>query len=604
MQLRYGLLGSVLLGFLCACSSKTPPSSLVGGGGGNAGSTGVGAAGAGNAPDDIPIYFGPQDCVPQTCTELGWACGYTIDACGKVIDCATEGLACATGEICTGGITGPTQCVAGGSATCEVCSAIPDCSGAPELTRLTGRVITPGRSDGDTGNQVGVPNATVYILRDNVVADLPPISTGIPNGGTSCDRCEDQDLGPVLAGAVTDASGNYTIEGEIPVGVDFSLVVKVGKFRRAVTQQLPASAACQSTALPSALPENPTRLPRSSSDGLAVNIPSIAVSTGQIDAMECVLEKLGIDHTEFGNAGSAARVHLYRGGPTATAQSGARVDDSTTYDVDLYGSLERLQSYDMVVADCEGTAWDGSNAFTQRNASGANVREYLNRGGRLFASHLSFSWLFGNGTDAYSATAPIATGLDPAATWDLAFTATQNLNTSGTGSVSLGRPNASPKIESFADWMVAEGVTSAPNYDFSLTDPRSLATGLGAASEEFVFRRDTNFRTQQFSFSTPYGAPAEASCGRVVHSGFHVAATGGSTTPFIDAVFPAHCVGNLTSQEKVLLYMLFDLGACVGGEPVVPACVPLTCTQIGARCGFAPDGCGNVLDCGACRPPA
>ena len=43
-----------------------------------------------------------------------------------------------------------------------------------------------------------------------------------------------------------------------------------------------------------ALPANPTRLPRSRSDGLGVNLPRVAVSTGRIDAMECVFEKLGL----------------------------------------------------------------------------------------------------------------------------------------------------------------------------------------------------------------------------------------------------------------------------------------------------------------------
>jgi hypothetical protein len=604
MQSRYGLLGCAALLAWCACSSHSH-SSLVGGGG-NAGTQGAGADGGmtGRGTGGDFVFEGYDDCGPQTCAELGWACGYTLDSCGKVINCADEGRVCAATEICTGGINGPTQCVAGGSAACDTCSAIPDCSSAPEKTRLTGRVVSAGRSDADTPNQVGVPNATVYILRNNIVADLPAISSGIPSGGTSCDRCEDQDLGPVLTGAVTDASGNYVLEGEIPVGVDFLLVVKVGKFRRAITHRLPAAAACQTTALPSVLPDNPTRLPRSMSDGLAVNIPHIAVSTGQIDAMECVLEKMGIEQGEFGNFGSEARVHLYRGGATANAPAGARIDANTSYDAELYGALDRLQTYDMVVADCEGQAWDGSNEFTQRDTSGASVREYLNRGGRLFASHLSFSWLYENGVQAYAPATPIATGLGSAATWDIDFLADGNLDTSGTGVVSLGRPNASPRIQSFADWMLAEQVTAAPNYDFALTDPRSLATGLGAASEEFVFRRGGNDRTQQFSFSTPYGAPAAASCGRVAYSGFHVAATGGSSTPFIDAVFPDHCVGDLTRQEKVLLYMLFDLGACVGGKPLPPPCVPLTCGEAGTRCGFTPDGCGDLLDCGACRPPA
>ena len=110
---------------------------------------------------------------------------------------------------------------------------------------------------------------------------------------------------------------------------------------------------------------------------------------------------------------------------------------------------------------------------------------------------------------------------------------------------------------------------------------------------------------QQFSFNTPYGAPEGATCGRVAHSGFHVATTGGDNNPFQTVTFPSHCGGDLTSQEKVLLYMLFDLGACVGEEPLPPPCIPITCEGVsGRRCGFTPDGCGQVLDCGPCRPPA
>ena len=66
-------------------------------------------------------------------------------------------------------------------------------------------MLTPGRTDGDTANQVGVPNAFVYIPRSASLDDLPAIGTGIPADGTSCDRCSEQDLGPVLASAVTDS---------------------------------------------------------------------------------------------------------------------------------------------------------------------------------------------------------------------------------------------------------------------------------------------------------------------------------------------------------------------------------------------------------------
>jgi hypothetical protein len=330
----------------------------------------------------------------------------------------------------------------------------------------------------------------------------------------------------------------------------------------------------------------------------------VAVTTGQIDAMECVLEKMGIAHAEFGNPGADGtadpRVHLYRGGSSGSP-AGARIDGNTPHDSALYTSLPRLESYDMVVADCEGQSWDLD--FSERNASGAKVREFVNRGGRLFASHLSYSWLDGNGTAPYSAADPISTGLNAVGSWDAAanYTANGNLNTSGTGVVSLGRPAASPRIQNFADWMRNEGVIGA-NNQFTITDPRSMATGLGPSSEEFVYRSGGNNRVQQFSFDTPYGAPEGESCGRVAYSGFHVAATGGGTTPFINSTFPNHCSGDLTAQEKVLLYMLFDLGACVGAPPVPPPCTPIECGAM--SCGYTPDGCGGVLDCGPCRPPA
>jgi hypothetical protein len=155
--------------------------------------------------------------------------------------------------------------------------------------------------------------------------------------------------------------------------------------------------------------------------------------------------------------------------------------------------------------------------------------------------------------------------------------------------------------------MVRESVTVAPGYDFSIIDPRSQATSIGASSEEFVYRSDeTELGVQQFSFNTPYGAPAAAACGRVAYSGFHVAASEGGMMgmkgPFGDAIFPAHCTGDLTAQEKILLYMLFDLGACIGDTPPPPPCEPSECGE--DKCGFASDGCGGVLDCGPCRPPS
>jgi hypothetical protein len=639
MQRAHSWLGWALLtSSISACSSDSGDGGTTVGGGGN-GAAGSSSGGtSGNGGNGTTGGFGGTfdfgdagaECPPVTCAALGWECGYTVDLCGNVVDCAAEGLTCGAGQVCVGGIDGPTECTAGTDPSCALCNEVPDCSTAAQPTRLTGRVITPGRSDSDTPNQVGVPNAIVYIMRTDQISDLPPIPVGVPSDGQSCDRCEDQDLGPLLAGAITDANGAFTIEGNVPVGAEFLLVVKAGKFRRVVNVTVPEEMGCQTTALPT----TQTRLARDRADSPvgSVNIPKIAISTGRIDAMECVFEKMGIAEAEFGNFGGEASVHLYRGsGQAAGSREGATIAGGSPPDSDLYGSLERIESYDMIVSDCEGQGWDGkdtNNLFPERIANGAKVSEYVNRGGRLFASHLSFTWLYENGNASYDPADPIATGLNAASAWDLNYTSAGNLQDEGNGVVSIvsGRDQASPRIDNFASWLVNENVVTAPAYNFQITDPRSLATVIGPSSEEFVFRSDTpisssdpvdpNTRVQQFSFNTPYGAPDEAACGRVAYSGFHVAATGGGSNPFATAVFPAHCrvdnvatadvnESNLTNQEKVLLYMLFDLGACVGDTPLPPPCVPTTCDANGVqRCGFTPDGCGEVLNCGPCRPPA
>ena len=55
----------------------------------------------------------------------------------------------------------------------------------------------------------------------------------------------------------------------------------------------------------------------------------------------------------------------------------------------------------------------------------------------------------------------------------------------------------------------------------------------------------------------------------------------------------------MTPQEKLLEYMIFDLGSCV---PPPTVCDPLTACPPGQDCGYAPDGCGDLIPCGKCKP--
>src|SRR5689334_9174132 len=123
-------------------------------------------------------------------------------------------------------------------------------------------------------------------------------------------------------------------------------------------------------------------------------------------------------------------------------------------------------------------------------ADGANVIDYVNRGGRFFASHLSFTWLSANGTQAYDAANAATTGLGPAATWDTSGNTNQMLDL-GSGVISVGRPQASPNIDTFVAWAERENIAMAPDHGFDIIEPRSQALTIGTSSEEFVFTKDT-----------------------------------------------------------------------------------------------------------------
>jgi hypothetical protein len=123
-----------------------------------------------------------------------------------------------------------------------------------------------------------------------------------------------------------------------------------------------------------------------------------------------------------------------------------------------------------------------------------------------------------------------------------------------------------------------------------------------------------------FTYNTPVNlvqdltsSPPTLQCGRVLFSDFHV-----QDAQEHDKLFPAQCgkactsdaqcatggkcvdkicLDPMTPQEKVLEFMIFDLGSCV---PPPTQCEPATECPDGQDCGFAPDGCGGLIACGTC----
>lgn len=523
----------------------------------------------------------PQACLPLTCDAVGSTCGATPDGCGSDFIIGGCG-SCLDGFECISN--------GGGGGTCEeieipctgLCESQDTTCDPAAQTRITGTVYAPNGTE-------PLFNALVYIPNLTDISELPAIETG-----PDCVSCEEEDLGNPLVAAVTGPDGTFALEN-VPAGIPFPLVVKMGKWRRVV--MIPAVDGCSSTPLA----VDDMRLPRFMTDAPAgmqdyVNIPKMAMATGRVDAIECVLRKIGLDDSEFSDPSGDGRVHLYRGyrgvgtGCSEPVRADGRcrssngVERTLIYtDVDQLFENDRLNDYDVALFDCEGDSVNHSDHEE-------NLHDWADAGGRVFASHYSYRYLDSNGD------------FESTATWDGSNEFTEaRVNNPTTGILDVSHE----KGTAFNQWLGlvdAHHPTRGSGF-IEITDPRgyvrtvdpALTTHFVSTDENQTFNEDT--AVQQFSFNTPVGTPAATACGRVLYSAFHVANTPNNQD---ERVFPDHCNDDpLTAQEKVLEFMIFDLSACVS-TTAPPTCLPSTCEDLGATCGAISDGCGGGLQCGTC----
>jgi hypothetical protein len=582
---------------------------------------------------------GDSTCEPATCdngTPFPY-CGTVGDRCGGRLNCPLD---CGPGKVCdttTGRCKGDDSCVhitcqaanggrycggpigdnCGGSMTCDptcpagfackgnacICES-PSCGACSGLscqvatcdasaTTLSGRVFTPAGATGDP-----IYSALVFIPNGPLPA-LPP-------DGPSCDQCTPLPPEQVVAGTLSGPDGSFVISG-VPTGDNIPLVVQLGKWRRQITVTIDKQCADNS------LPDGTVRLPRNQSEG---NIPLTAVTTGKVDALECVLRKMGVDASEFTLPTGKGRIRIYR-------MNGASLAAGTTPDAKtLWGGTGSkggtgtdgqpgLSSYDMVLLPCDGDAPRGTGDPPAQAAAGyydsglQNLVDYTSAGGRAFATHYSWAWV-----------APTRTKFPPVANWTLADSGEvlENRYYPSGGSPNppsylavVAQVNTSfDKGAGFAKWLVnigagtlADGVTTvslnnvihvadsviegpptAPVSQAWLTSPLAWRQYSGNSAYTCT---DTDHPSRtcmqhqfahEFTFNTPVGSPPKEQCGRVVYSGFHVNQPSNGTTP-------EYCTGAMTAQEKVLEFMILDLASCIGPQtppapqpPPPPVAVP------------------------------
>jgi hypothetical protein len=415
---------------------------------------------------------------------------------------------------------------------------------------------------------VYVPNALVQ-----------PFSSAV-----SCDNCSSGVSGAPLVTGTTGPDGRFTL-ANAPAGSNIPLVIQTGRWRRQVT--IPKVEACATTAVGTAL----TRLPRNQGEG---DIPRMAFATGSVDALECVLRKVGVDDAEFTQPGGGGRIALYVGdgsiyvpGYGSEPLGGANAGAGTPSEAVLVGSVTTLATYDMVFFPCGGAPHD------RKPSEQANVIGYANSGGRIFATHYSYGWLYDDAPFSSTAAWDVDQ-CDPYTSTDGCFE-DPGYPPDQTGFIDM----AFPKGKTLAEWLQNVGASTTLGQ-ISISTLRWDMGGVNPPSQLWMQINDPFIGRvpMHYTFNTPVGAPAARQCGRVLFDDFHVENqdNGYGTT------FPAECSGGpMTPQEKLLEFMIFDLGSCVA--PDVPTCVKTTCVAQGISCGPAGDGCGGVLQCGVCNSP-
>jgi hypothetical protein len=235
----------------------------------------------------------------------------------------------------------------------------------------------------------------------NVIVSIPNAPLDLVSAGAAtCPVCDAEVSGQPIASARTDAVGHFVLEN-VPWGVDFPLVMQLGKWRRQVTVTAAmVTRQCADNPIPDtwkattpATPATFLRLPKNIHDGdnngQYTSMPKIAITTGTVDALECLLTRIGIDSTtEFTNPTGTGHVNLYTHfveGSGVVQPDGEDVNGATSYAggaafplaPTLLDSVTTLQGYDMVLMNCAA----GPRYFAQGGLPRALLLDFPQIGG-------------------------------------------------------------------------------------------------------------------------------------------------------------------------------------------------------------------------------
>ncbi|HLK39858.1 MAG TPA: hypothetical protein VKU41_24045, partial [Polyangiaceae bacterium] len=358
--------------------------------------------------------------------------------------------------------------------------------------------------------------------------------------------------------ATTDAYGHFQLTG-VPATTHVPLVVQTGKWRREVF--LNSVTACQDNPVAA---QN-TRLPRNRKEG---DMPQMLLMNGGCDDLGCFLRSIGVDASEFTAPKGGGRVDVFAGSGGATLSNGT----AGTWGTPVFAKSD-YEYYDIALLACECAPHMEPTGGPQA------LHDWLNEGGKVFASHFNYTW-FQNGP----------TDFQGVATWKGSSIAI------GMGNYNLD--TTFPKGMVLREWLdnikaiPANSNTIALKFvadsvgTVNMTKPQATVrwiydgTGQGGGllgGGGMGGMMSTAGDVKYLSFLTPIGGiPGSTTgenggpgyCGKAVFTDLH-------TTSSINKQYnniPADCPNNtaLNAQQDALEFLFFDLSACVSPDNQPP----------------------------------
>ena len=361
---------------------------------------------------------------------------------------------------------------------------------------------------GEVQGQVFAPEGTIPIAGALVyLSPTPPAA--IPDG-VYCDRCVE--LEPGTPYTETAADGTFSLPA-YQTGEQF-LVVQKGQFRR--VRPFDVAAGTQSA------PVSMTTLPGQMDKANGDDIPKMAILVGAWDDIGSSLEKLGMAPGSFDRF-----------------EYGFPPDPNDPFAPDkLLGDPAVMRQYHIVFTPCDSSDGVECNySAAQDAATQSNLQQFVQDGGKVYVTDYSYDYIretwpgyldWMGQTSAFGS-ACMTSDYDAAATVD---------------------------DPGMSDWLAAQGITSFTlEANWTMIDKVNTVSSTDFDGNPVMVTPKVWVSGQTPSDGLrPATVSFERGCGRVLFSTYHTEGSGNA---------------GLLPQEKALLYVLLEVGVCIG-EPLPP----------------------------------